>query len=96
MSSESPRKRTRVDAFSSDPSNWIRHPVLYISDGSILLCENTLFRISGGTLALNSEVFEDMFSLGPNQLPDAESYDGVPLVRLDDSAVFLKAIFVFE
>ena len=82
-----------------DASSWIRHPELYVLDGNIvLLCENTLFRISGGMLALNSEVFKDMMSLASNQPIGAETYDGCPYIRLTDRAkdleVFLKALFI--
>lgn len=85
-----PNKRTRVEDLDaldrpSEASNWIRHPELYMPDGNIvLLCENTLFRVYGGVLAINSEVFKGMLSLGGYQPADAENYDSCPLIRLLD------------
>jgi hypothetical protein len=87
-----PNKRIRTDDLdasprSSDSSKWVRHPKLYIQDGNVvLLCENTLFRVYGGVLAMNSQVFKDMFSLEGIQPTDAETYDGCPCIRLPDQA----------
>lgn len=45
----------------------------------------TLFRISKSILAFNSPVFADMLPL-PDNAEVQEMYDGVPVVRVTDSA----------
>ena len=102
MSFPSSRKRNRtIGDWEPASSSWARHPELYICDGSIsILCENTLFKVPGGILAMNSHVFKDMLTLGSSQPSDAETYDGCPLVRLTDKVkdleAFMKALFVVE
>jgi hypothetical protein len=71
----------------ASPNSWVRHSELYLRDGNVvLLCENTLFRVYGGVLAMNSQVFKDMFSLEGIQPTGAETYDGCPCIRLPDQA----------
>jgi hypothetical protein len=102
MSSPGSRKRDRT-LEDQEPASfpWTRHPDLYILDGSIvILCENTLFKVPGGILAMNSQVFKDMLTLESNQPADVETYDDCPLVRLSDNVqdleALLKALFVTE
>ena len=48
---------------------------------------STLFRFYIGILSRKSEIFYDMFGLAPFQPIDSErTIDGVPVVRLHDSA----------
>lgn len=94
MSYPSPHNET-----SASPSTWTRHSELYFSDGNvILLCESTVFKVWRGILAVNSEVFQDLFSLEPHQPDTSEKYDGVPVVRLHDSAkdmeILLKTLCI--
>lgn len=78
----------------------IRHPELFFPDGSVVIsAQQTLFKVYIGVLALNSEVFRDMFSIASGTLPaDAPTYDGCPLIQMPDEAIdlerFLKALFI--
>jgi hypothetical protein len=100
----SSRKRARTDDTDvstelTDSSAWVRHPQLYFSDGSIvLLCDNTLFRVSAAVLAANSEVFGGMLSFQGHQPSEAGLYDGCRYVQLHDRAnhmeAFLNALFI--
>lgn len=98
MSSQ-PSKRPRTDDTSASLSTWTRHPELYFADGSIiLLCDSTVFRVWSGILAVNSEVFQDLFTLGAHQPAASETYDGLAIVRLHDSAkdmtILLRALCI--
>ena len=61
----------------------------WFADGTVILaCESTAFRVHRGVLAMHSEVFRDMFAVGqsaPNS-PGNETFDGCPVVRLQDEA----------
>ncbi|KAJ7490881.1 hypothetical protein FB451DRAFT_1221319 [Mycena latifolia] len=77
----------------TEPANvWFEDGTLIIDTG------NVLHRVSRSILAARSSVFKDMFSLP--QPPDAETLQGCPVVRLQDSPddilVFLRAIFDAE
>lgn len=95
-----PRISLRKGRTAVVSNHWIRHPELYILGGDIVLvCEHTVFRIWRGILAVNSEVFQDMFALGVGNQPlNYEKYDGVPLVRLYDTPrdmeVLLRLLFI--
>ncbi|KAJ7821691.1 hypothetical protein B0H14DRAFT_2599062 [Mycena olivaceomarginata] len=62
--------------------------------GLIIQAENTIFRVSGAILAVQSTVFRDMLSLPTPG--DADTMDGCPFVLLPDTAQdtgnFLRAI----
>jgi hypothetical protein len=95
------KKRARTDSNVHDPNQWKRHPTLYMSDGSmVLLANDTLFRMYFGLLSNYSEVFSGMATLSECQPPDAEVYDGCPLIRLTDDAeelaYFLDMIMGYE
>ena len=69
-----------------------RHDTLWYEDGTIILSsKTTLFRVYRETLASQSVLFKDMFSL-PVVSGVNEMYDGVPLVRTSDEASGLEAI----
>ncbi|KAJ7910537.1 hypothetical protein B0H13DRAFT_603067, partial [Mycena leptocephala] len=63
----------------------------------VIRAENKIFRVSGGILAARSSVFRDMSSFPQPKGGDTEQMDGIPIVRLHDSAddveVFLRAIY---
>ncbi|KAJ7766157.1 hypothetical protein B0H16DRAFT_1367197 [Mycena metata] len=71
-------------------------------DGIILRAEETIFRVPKSILGARSSVFQVMFEFpqpatgGDGEIED-ETIDGIPVVRLHDSAkdveVFLRAIF---
>lgn len=70
---------------------------LWFSDGSIVLrADNTLFKVYSGILAQASPVFKDMFTFPQHPSNDDETYEGLLVVHIPDSAVdlkpFLKAI----
>lgn len=91
-----PTKRPRTDTLTEpaqDPERWTRHPELYFSDGNIvLICDNTVFKVWQGILAVNSEVFQDLFSLAIHQPESIEKYEDQPLIRLHDSAEDMQAL----
>lgn len=70
---------------------------LWFVDGTVVLqAEKTLFRVYFGILIKYSSFFESLFTLP--QPPDAETYDGCPLVILqgdtaEDVYDFLRAMF---
>jgi hypothetical protein len=81
------KKRARTNSNVHDSNEWKRHPNLYMSDGTIVLLTNdTLFRVYFGLLSMHSEVFSGMASLSEFQPPDADVYDGCPLIYLTDDA----------
>jgi len=60
-----------------------KHPDFWFPDGSItLIAGNFEFRVHQGILAMQSEVFKDIFSIP--QPEDAEQIDGCPIVHLSD------------
>jgi hypothetical protein len=69
------------------------HHTLYFHDGNVVLAtlrasgSTQRFRVHKSYLSQQSPVFEDMFSLPPAS-PETvdEIYDGVTLVRMQDSA----------
>ncbi|KAJ7257166.1 hypothetical protein B0H12DRAFT_1015546 [Mycena haematopus] len=82
-----------------DVSTMERVPALWFPDGNLVLSAGSvLFRVFKGILAARSPVFADMLAFP--QPEDAETLDGCPVLRLDDSAAdtmyFLKAIFDYE
>jgi len=79
----------------------VRRPVdsLWFKDGNVVLSADfqnerkpstiALFRVHKSQLSLYSKVFDDMFnpSDGPGLEESSESYEGVPLVHLQDPAM---------
>jgi hypothetical protein len=69
---------------------------LWYPDGTIILqAENQQFRVYGGLLAENSQVFSDMFAF-PQPVSNGAATDSPPVVHLQDSKddlyCFLKAL----
>ncbi|KAH8113883.1 hypothetical protein DFH11DRAFT_1743985 [Phellopilus nigrolimitatus] len=72
------------------------HVTLWLSDGNIILAAAAkelpnrviMFRVHKSILALQSQIFADMFSLpSPDGSQDADdNYDGIPVVSMPDSA----------
>ncbi|KAJ6512367.1 hypothetical protein DFH09DRAFT_260787 [Mycena vulgaris] len=76
-----------------------RCPDLWFSDcGLIMRAGSTLFRLSSEMLAARSPVFASMLSFP--QPADAETYDGCPVLHLQDCPmnlrVFLRALFDYD
>ena len=85
------RARTISDSSIEDSDDWKRHPELYMSDGTmVLLAKDIVFRVYPGLLSKHSDVFGGMATLSECQPPNAEIYDGCPLVRLSDDAQDLE------
>ncbi|KAJ6577894.1 hypothetical protein B0H19DRAFT_1121730 [Mycena capillaripes] len=73
---------------------------LWLSDGDLIVqADNLSFRLYSKVLAANSTVFADMLAFPPpiGDTPSNDTMDGLPIVRLFDSAadakLLLKAIF---
>jgi len=72
---------------------------VWYKDGSVVLVtEKVAFRVHTSILALNCDVFKDMvdISQASGDVGESDTYEGCPVVRLQDSAIdmqyFLKAI----
>jgi hypothetical protein len=71
---------------------------LWFPDANLILrAENKLFRVYGGVLGARSSVFRDMVAFPQPAHPEGDIMDGIPVVRLHDSAgeveEFLRAVF---
>ncbi|KAJ7604701.1 hypothetical protein DFH06DRAFT_1068191 [Mycena polygramma] len=79
------RQPTRVDQL------W------FTPDTIVIRAEDQVFQVSRAVLAARSSVFRDMLAFPQPPGEDTELFDGVPVVRLHDSAedvtAFLRAIF---
>lgn len=71
---------------------WTSQPSLEnqtaIQEPSVI---GTIFRVHQSILSIHSDIFRDMFSL-PSTQGTNETYDGVPLVQMPDSAEDLEAL----
>ncbi|KAF7967544.1 hypothetical protein HWV62_33964 [Athelia sp. TMB] len=67
---------------------------VWLEDGNIVLqAEGTQFKVYRGILALNSPIFDDMFSMPqPVAGPETQTVEGCPVVHLMDSAVDVKIV----
>jgi hypothetical protein len=70
---------------------------LWLNGGDIVIrAENTVFKVLAAILSIASPIFKDMFGLPQPPVAGTEMYEGIPLVRLPDSAFevtqFLKAL----
>ncbi|TCD60222.1 hypothetical protein EIP91_010530 [Steccherinum ochraceum] len=105
MSDAHPAKRARIDeedqgtsgpsSKPTEPTNYSRGEV-WLDDGNVVLvAEGTAFRVLRSILCSNSDVFRDMFTIP--QPTDAETWEGCPVVQLQDSKVdlvyVLRALF---
>ncbi|EMD33036.1 hypothetical protein CERSUDRAFT_99052 [Gelatoporia subvermispora B] len=74
----------------------IKDRSLWFDDGNVILvAEDAAFRVYRGLLSTRSTVFHDLFEVP--QPPDAESFQGCPVVRLHDRSAdlhcLLRALF---
>ena len=66
-------------------------PGLWHEEGTVVLrAENTIYRLFPSILASHSPVFQHLFSVPQPSTPD--TYDGVPLIVMQDSASDLTAL----
>ncbi|KAF7967492.1 hypothetical protein HWV62_34059 [Athelia sp. TMB] len=67
---------------------------VWLEDGNIVLqAEGTQFKVYRGILALNSPIFDDMFSMPqPVAGPETQTVEGCPVVQLMDSAADVKIV----
>ena len=75
----------------------IRREDLWFDDGNVVFqAQDAVFRVHKSVLCRESAFFRDMFSL-PQPLTLRETYDGCPLVKVQDSvediSLFLAVIF---
>ena len=83
---------------SSSPT-FLRDPDFYLPDGDFAICSApsaqdsvvTVFRVHKPVMAYNSPVFHDMLEL-PAYPTGQETHEGVPLVRVTDSAEEMRAL----
>ena len=76
--------------------NFTQSTEVWYNDGNVVLvAENEGFRVYSGILAQQSAMFADLFSIP--QPPDAETYSGCPVIRLQDPAkdvcLFFKVLY---
>lgn len=73
-----------------------RHESFYLFDGNICLrSRGVVFRVFKSLLAEESEVFRDMFAIAVDEESGQSTYDGVPLIDLDDDPDDLAQMFHF-
>ncbi|EPQ50719.1 hypothetical protein GLOTRDRAFT_123529 [Gloeophyllum trabeum ATCC 11539] len=103
-SSPQPLKRRRVDDSDQQPEgdqqavprDFEHHESLWLTDGNIILCalnkkgHGIGFRIHRSMLCKVSPIFADMFTLPPSDAN--ETCEGVPVVRIPDSAEALEML----
>lgn len=99
-SDEAPAKKTRkrsredsAEGFSVTDQGHTQYQqgAVWFDDGNVILvAEATAFRIYRGVLMGVSEVFRDMFMIP--QPPDAERWEGCPIVHLSDTAADLNHV----
>ncbi|KAJ7750733.1 hypothetical protein DFH07DRAFT_1062081 [Mycena maculata] len=80
------------------PTGLRRVEDLWFPDADLIFrAEDTFFRLYGNFLGARSSVFRDMVAFPQPPVADGDSIDGIPIVRLHDSAaeveVFLRAVF---
>lgn len=83
-----------------DETSIRKHESLYLSEGNICLAAVQppdsevpywlLFRVHHSILCLHSPIFRDMLALPAEG--NTEKFDGMPLVRMPDSAADLEAV----
>lgn len=91
--------RAIVSSFSTMTTPAIIHDSkFYLQDGDLAICSSssqegpvTIFRIHKPVMLYNSPVFRSMFDL-PVAPEGQEKHDGVPIVRVTDSAEELRAL----
>lgn len=72
---------------------FIKVEELWIDDGNIvLMCGDHGFRVHEGVLALNSEMFRDMFKVATSSHSSNSSLHGCPVVHLGDDVNDVKHI----
>lgn len=76
------------------------HLTLWFPDGNIILsaasvsapCATVLFRVHGFLLARHSNVFRDMLCLSAPPQSDDDTYEGLPVVVMQDTAVDVECM----
>jgi hypothetical protein len=81
----------------ADFSSLQRCEELWLDGGNLVIrAENTVFKVLAAQLSIASSVFRDMLGVPQPADGSAENFEGVPFVRLPDTAFdvtqFLKAI----
>jgi hypothetical protein len=70
-----------------DPSSLQRCEELWLDGGNLVIqAENTVFKVFSAILAIASPVFKDMLSVPQPAGSAAESFEGLPFVRLPETA----------
>jgi hypothetical protein len=71
-----------------DDSLSLKHcEELWLDGGNLIIqAENTLFKVFSAILAIASPVFKDMLSVPQPAGSAAENFEGLPFVRLPDTA----------
>ena len=93
---------SHISHISMDPRNtpFTHSADLWLADGNVVLqIEETAFRVYTGILSRHSVFFKNLFTLP--QPPEAEMYEGCPLVILQDDKpeevrYFLLSLFDIE
>lgn len=84
------------------PTDFSKSLDLWYTDGSIILvADKTGFRVHTSILASSCEIFRDMMAIPqPASEDESDTYEGYPVLRLQDSPTdlhhFLKAIYDFS
>ncbi|EPT02392.1 hypothetical protein FOMPIDRAFT_1059356 [Fomitopsis schrenkii] len=95
------RKRPRTESESddrdnSDKSTWSRDEQFWLTDGNIIIvAQDVGFRTYKGWLAVQSEVFRDMFSIAQPATADLKQADvseGCPVVHVTDTAAEIRSL----
>lgn len=85
-------KRARTEGV--DYSTYTKDPDYYFHDGGVrLVVARTLFRVHPGVVMRHSTVFRDMFSVPLPAHDGDESFDGAPVIELDDEVEDLRVLF---
>ena len=89
------RKRARVNEDEKTP-DLQKDEEVWLSDGNIVVvaANKIAFRVHKSILALQSEVFSDLFSLPGADEATPETMDGCPVVHVSDSPDDIRRLFL--
>lgn len=81
-----------------------KHDSLYLAEGNLCLAavQSTdsevkrwlMFRVQQSILCIHSSIFRDMLALPAEG--NTEQFEGVPLVRMPDSAIYIEVVFSLQ